>query len=45
MEISALYIPPNYKESVAFVLLIVCLLVRPNGILGVVRAPATGQAA
>jgi branched-subunit amino acid ABC-type transport system permease component len=45
MEISALYIPPNYKQSVAFVLLIITLLVRPNGILGVIRAPQTGQAA
>ena len=45
MEVSALYIPPNYKQSVAFVLLIITLLVRPNGILGVVRPQMSRQAA
>lgn len=42
MEISALYIPASYKEVVAFGLLIVTLLLRPNGIFA---APKTGSAA
>jgi branched-subunit amino acid ABC-type transport system permease component len=32
MEISASYLPAEYKTSVAFVLLIIALLVRPSGI-------------
>lgn len=38
MEISALYIPAAYKEVVAFGLLILTLLVRPNGIFASPRA-------
>ena len=37
MEISALYIPASYKEVVAFGLLIVTLLLRPNGIFAAPR--------
>ncbi len=33
MEVSAAFIPPEYKEVVAFVILIVVLLVRPQGIM------------
>ena len=42
MEISALYIPASYKEAVAFGLLILTLLLRPNGIFA---APRAGGAA
>ena len=38
MEISALYIPASYKEVVAFGLLIITLLLRPNGIFSAPRA-------
>jgi neutral amino acid transport system permease protein len=38
MEISALYIPASYKEVVAFALLIITLLLRPNGIFAAPRA-------
>jgi neutral amino acid transport system permease protein len=38
MEISALYIPASYKEVVAFGLLIVALLLRPNCIFAAPRA-------
>ena len=37
MEVSALYIPASYKEVVAFGLLIVTLLLRPNGIFAAPR--------
>ncbi len=43
MEVSAVYIPGDYKTSVAFVALIVTLLVRPNGIFAV-QARTLGQA-
>ena len=43
-EVSALYIPPDYKELVAFGLLIITLLFRPNGLLGVVRPARTATA-
>jgi branched-subunit amino acid ABC-type transport system permease component len=33
MEVSALYIPPDYKETMAFLILIVVLLLRPQGIV------------
>ncbi len=41
MEVSALYIAPDYKEAVAFVLLALTLLVRPNGIFSAPRAAAS----
>jgi branched-subunit amino acid ABC-type transport system permease component len=44
MEISALYIPASYKEVVAFGLLIVTLLLRPNGIFAAPRAPGAAGA-
>jgi branched-subunit amino acid ABC-type transport system permease component len=44
MEVGALYIPPDYKQSLAFVLLILVLLIRPTGILGVVRQTSMGTA-
>jgi neutral amino acid transport system permease protein len=44
MEISALYIPASYKEAVAFGLLILTLLVRPNGIFAAPRASAAAGA-
>lgn len=43
MEISAIYIPADYKESVAFALLIATLLVRPTGLFGTARG-SLGQA-
>ncbi len=43
-EVSALYILPDYKESIAFGLLIITLLFRPNGLLGVVRPARTAVA-
>lgn len=33
MEVSALYIPPDYKETMAFVILVIVLLLRPQGIV------------
>jgi neutral amino acid transport system permease protein len=44
MEISALYIPASYKEAVAFGLLILTLLARPNGIFAAPRAAAAAGA-
>lgn len=44
MEISALYIPAAYKEVVAFALLILTLLVRPNGIFASPRAAGAAGA-
>src|SRR5487761_455035 len=44
MEISALYIPASYKEAVAFGLLILTLLVRPNGIFAAPRASGAAGA-
>lgn len=44
MEISALYIPASYKEVVAFGLLILTLLLRPNGIFAAPRASGTAGA-
>ena len=44
MEISALYIPASYKEAVAFGLLILTLLARPNGIFAAPRAAGTAGA-
>jgi branched-subunit amino acid ABC-type transport system permease component len=38
MEISALYIAPDYKEAVAFVLLALTLIFRPSGIFAAPRA-------
>jgi neutral amino acid transport system permease protein len=43
MEISALYIAPDYKEAVAFVLLALTLIVRPSGIFSTYRV-STAQA-
>jgi branched-subunit amino acid ABC-type transport system permease component len=37
MEISALYIPADYKPVVAFAFLIVTLLLRPNGLFPTLR--------
>jgi branched-chain amino acid transport system permease protein/neutral amino acid transport system permease protein len=37
MEVAALYIPANYKEVVAFLILIGVLLVRPQGIFATLR--------
>jgi branched-subunit amino acid ABC-type transport system permease component len=37
MEISALYTAANYKDSIAFAVLVLALLIRPNGIFSVVR--------
>ncbi|MHB8673003.1 MAG: branched-chain amino acid ABC transporter permease [Candidatus Limnocylindrales bacterium] len=37
MEVSALYLPADYKEVAAFVILILVLLVRPQGLLGAAR--------
>ncbi len=37
MEVSALYIPAEYKEVIAFVLLIVTLLLRPQGLFSAER--------
>jgi branched-subunit amino acid ABC-type transport system permease component len=33
MEVSALYIPSDYKQAVAFVALILALLLRPDGLI------------
>jgi branched-subunit amino acid ABC-type transport system permease component len=33
MEVSAVYVPGDYKQSVAFLALILALLFRPNGLL------------
>jgi branched-subunit amino acid ABC-type transport system permease component len=33
MEVSAVYIPPDYKETMAFLILVVVLLLRPQGIV------------
>jgi branched-subunit amino acid ABC-type transport system permease component len=33
-EVSAAYIPPDYKYVIAFVALLVMLAVRPSGLLG-----------
>jgi neutral amino acid transport system permease protein len=44
MEISALYIPASYKEVVAFGLLILTLLLRPNGIFAAPRAAGAAGA-
>jgi neutral amino acid transport system permease protein len=43
MEISALYVAPDYKEAVAFVLLALTLIIRPSGIFSTYRA-GTAQA-
>ena len=45
MEISALYIPPDYKEAVAFALLVLTLLVRPSGIFASAKAEGAGATA
>jgi branched-subunit amino acid ABC-type transport system permease component len=37
MEVSALYIPPDYKTAVAFGLLILTLLIRPAGLFATRR--------
>jgi neutral amino acid transport system permease protein len=37
MEVAALYIPANYKEVVAFLILIAVLLARPQGLFATVR--------
>jgi branched-subunit amino acid ABC-type transport system permease component len=37
MEVSALYIPPDYKTAVAFGLLILTLLIRPAGLFATTR--------
>jgi branched-subunit amino acid ABC-type transport system permease component len=39
MEVSALYISSNYKTVVAFILLILALLLRPQGLVAT-RRPA-----
>jgi neutral amino acid transport system permease protein len=44
MEVSALYIPASYKEAVAFGLLILTLLARPNGIFAAPRASGAAGA-
>lgn len=44
MEVSALYIPAAYKEVVAFALLILTLLLRPNGIFAAPKAGGTAGA-
>jgi branched-subunit amino acid ABC-type transport system permease component len=44
MEVSALYIPASYKEVVAFGLLILTLLLRPNGIFAAPRAAGAAGA-
>jgi branched-subunit amino acid ABC-type transport system permease component len=33
MEVSAIYIPPDYKETMAFGILVIVLLLRPQGIV------------
>jgi branched-subunit amino acid ABC-type transport system permease component len=33
MEVAALYIAPDYKQSVAFLALVITILVRPDGII------------
>jgi branched-chain amino acid transport system permease protein len=33
MEVSAVYIPPDYKQTMAFLILVVVLLLRPQGIV------------
>ena len=33
MEVSAIYIPPDYKETMAFAILVVVLMLRPQGIV------------
>ncbi|HZK72706.1 MAG TPA: branched-chain amino acid ABC transporter permease, partial [Clostridia bacterium] len=37
MEVSAIYLPANYKDSIAFAVLILTLLFLPNGILATTR--------
>lgn len=37
MELSTLFIPPQYKVAVAFTILLIFLFVRPQGIMGVKR--------
>lgn len=37
MEISALYVPADYKQAVAFVLMVVALIIRPDGLI---RSPS-----
>ncbi|HZS93417.1 MAG TPA: branched-chain amino acid ABC transporter permease [Chloroflexota bacterium] len=41
MEVSALYIAPDYKEAVAFVLLALTLIIRPSGIFSSPRSAAS----
>ncbi len=41
-ELSALVISPAYKEVVAFGILVLVLLLRPQGIITTLRAPVTG---
>ena len=33
MEVAALYIAPDYKQTVAFVALVITILFRPDGII------------
>jgi branched-subunit amino acid ABC-type transport system permease component len=40
MEVSALFIPPNLKELVAFALLVVVLIVRPGGLFSLAKEGA-----
>lgn len=40
MEVSALFIPPNLKELVAFALLVVVLIVRPSGLFSLAKEGA-----
>jgi neutral amino acid transport system permease protein len=44
MEISALYIPADYKEAVAFGLLVLTLLLRPSGIFAAPRSSGAAGA-
>jgi neutral amino acid transport system permease protein len=38
MEVSALYIPSDYKQVIAFAFLILTLLIRPNGLFATLRS-------
>lgn len=42
MEVSSLYIAPSYKEVVAFALLVLTLLFRPNGVFSSAKAIGAG---
>lgn len=45
MEVSALYIPASYKQTIAFGLLVLTLLLRPSGIFAAPRGTEAGAAA